>query len=64
MNSNGPKAYAPAARNIYTAIRFGKYHLSIHDEDSIWLENTDGEGMQIYNNDVFELLDAYFTKHF
>jgi hypothetical protein len=54
----------PTERRIYASIRFGKYNLSIFDKDSVWLENTDNEGMQIWNNDVAELLDAYFTEHF
>lgn len=53
----------PTECHIHTSIRFGRYHLSVFDEESIWLENTDGEGMQIQNNNVFELLDAYFKEH-
>lgn len=51
-------------RHIEANVQFGKYTLSFLDADSIWLENADGEGMQIWNNDVAELLDVYFTKHF
>ena len=64
MSTNSGKDPASTERRIYTTIRFDKYHLSFFDKDSVWLENTDGEGMQIWNNDVFELLDIYFNEHF
>ena len=43
---------------------FGKYLLETYDEDSLWLENEAGEGMQVWNNDFAELLDEYFIKKF
>lgn len=50
-------------RIICASIRFGEYNLSFFDKDSVWLENEDNEGMQIWNNDVAELLDTYFKEH-
>lgn len=40
------------------------YVLSRFDSGSVWLMNTEGEGMQISHEKFATLLDTYFKEHF
>ena len=45
-------------------IQFGDYIVSLFDDNSIWLENKNGEGMQVWSNEITNLLDKYFIENF
>jgi len=47
-----------------TEITAGKYTLRPFHEGSLWLENEEGEGMQIFEKDFQQVLDDYWRKYF
>ncbi len=51
-------------RRIVITITFGDYIVSMLDQDSFWLHNRDGEGMQVYNHEFAAMLDKHFKENF
>lgn len=45
-------------------VPFGDYYISYFDSESFWLENHDGEGMQVWNKDAAEMLDDFFKENY
>ena len=63
---------APAdQRSAYNGIvsfrlDIGKYSLCLRngEPESLWLTNKEGEGMQVWNQQFFDLLDRHFKENF
>ncbi len=55
---------ADNTRRIVISITFGDYTVSMMDQDSFWLHNRDGEGMQVYNHEFAAMLDKHFKDNF
>lgn len=42
----------------------GKFELTRLEDRSWWLENEDGEGMQVWDNDLTELFTKFWGENF
>ncbi len=50
--------------DIEVAITVGDYQLSTFDKESFWLAHKDGEGMQITNIELENVLSQYLKDNF
>jgi len=46
------------------SVTFGRYSLSPTDEGWHWLTNEDGEGMQIWNEEIERMFEKHFDENF
>jgi len=51
-------------REIKIAIYVGDYIIESVSKDSFWLQNKDGEGMGISNDDLAKMFAEWMDKHF
>jgi len=58
----------PVERRVRTrgseALHVGEYTVRPFGDDDFWIENSSGEGMQVFRLNFERLIDAYFQSEF
>lgn len=46
------------------AVKIGEYEISPFDDNSVWIRHESGEGMQVDNSTLAEVIDKFYRETF